>query len=71
MVSIFSPDVEPAAGILSHSDTRVRPNTDAGDDVWLTVGVPVHPKCTGWGESQGSVSTSQDLAQQTGNTISL
>ncbi len=41
LVSVFPPDVEPAAGICSHSDTRasVRSNTDAGDQVWLTVSI--------------------------------
>ncbi len=26
-----------------------------GDQVWLTAGVPVHPKDVGWGWGQGSV----------------
>ncbi len=38
-----------AAGICSHSATVASPNTDVGDQVWLTVGVPVHPKDVRWG----------------------
>ncbi len=42
-----------------------------GEETWLTVGVPVHPKGVGWGWGQGSVQASQVLPHQTGKTISL
>ncbi len=38
--------------------------------VWLTVGVPAHPKGVWWGWGQGSVETSSVLPHQTGKTIS-
>ncbi len=41
-----------------------------GDRVWLTVGVPVHPKGVGWGGGQGSVQERQ-VPHQTGKTTSL
>ncbi len=49
----------------------VRSNTDVGDQVWLTVGVPVHPKGVGCDQGLGFEQASQVLLNHTGRTISL
>ena len=40
-----------AVGICVHSATRalVRSGADVGEEVWGSVGVPVHPKGVQWG----------------------
>lgn len=40
-----------------------------GNEAWLTVDIPIHPKRVGW--SQGSVQASQVFPHQTGKAISL
>ncbi len=37
-----------------------------GDKVWLSVGVPVHPKIVGWGCGHSSAQASQVSSRQTG-----
>ena len=57
LVSVFPPDVEPAAGIFSHSVTGASwgPTLMLVDEVWIIFGVQVRPKSVGWGLGQGFV----------------
>lgn len=43
------------AGICSHSDHWWGPTLILGDEIWLTVCGPVHPRGVGWEWSQSSV----------------
>ncbi len=62
-----------AAGICTHSATRafMRLDTGCGDDVWLAVRVPGHPKGVAWARDQGLCAGQSSCSTSNSETISL